>query len=317
MATTTNLKDVFSTTVTDCFVNQVASHLSEWLKTNKSVDVSTQDLCSAFNVPYTPRSAMAGLPQSAQMGTQMPQVPGYYSGTGGPSPARKGGRKKAPVDPNAPRCIYKFQRGAKKGETCDEVVVGDDQPGGDSYCKSCIKKKTVQNKITSGTGGKSTVQPPVVPGGMVPVPDQEPSGSDSMSIDAVPLGPDGMYRDVNNGYIIKAYPDGTLVALSIEDNGVQRPLTDDERKKAQTMGLSVVNEEAPASSGTTVPTIPTIPTNSAQSSAPVPQVPAQSSAPVQQVPSQVPQVPQAVTNSVPQVVPQVPNVPQVPQVSGP
>lgn len=325
---TTTLKDVFSTTVTDCFVNQVATHLSSWLKTNKAVEVSTQELCSAFNVEYTPRPTMAGLPQGANLPTQMPSVPGYYAGTGGPSPARRGGRRKAPVDPNAPKCKYVFQRGNKKGNPCHDPVIGDGQPGGNDYCKACIRKKTVQNRIQGGGSGKSTVKAPSMPNGMVAVPEQPASGGDSNSINALPIpGQPNMFRDVDNGYIIQSCSDGTLIALAMEENGVQRGLTADERKRAQMMGMSLMEEQEVAPVNTAVPTIPTIPTGdpsppqAAQVAPSVPQVPQVPQA-AQVGPSvpQVPQVPQAaptqVAPSVPQAAPapQVQSVPQVPTI---
>ena len=312
MATST-LKDVFSTTITDFFVNQVASHLSEWLKTNKSVDVSSQELCEVFNVPYTPRATMAGLPQSANMAPTMPNLPGYFSGTGA-SPARRGGRKKVPVDPNAAKCVYIFQRGTKKGLVCGEVAANNGAPGSSDYCKSCLKKKTVQNRITSGSGGRSTVQPPIVPGGMVPVADQPATATDN-TINVVPIpGNPDMFKDVNHNFILKRNPDGSVVALSVEENGVQRNLTADEKKTAQVLGLSFV--DSPQAVDQPVPTIPTVPgmtslvpagTQTVPSIPTVPSVP--SATPVQEIPQMTVPVPA----TAPQVVPTIPSIPSVPQ----
>lgn len=280
MATTT-LKDSFSTTVSEFFVNQVASQLSEWLKSNKDLDVSPEEICSAFDIAYTPRATMAGLPQSANMPTQMPNLPGYFAGTGAsPAPGGKGsgrggGRKKAPVDPNAPKCTYTFQRGNKKGENCDEPVAGSGVPGGDKYCKNCLKKKTVQNRVASGSSDRSTVQPPTVPNGMVSVPDQEPADGGDNTINVVPIPGSDLYKEVNNNFILRQDPDGTVVALSVEENGIQRDLTADEKKTAQILGLSFVDSptqsQAPAQN---VPTIPSVPSAEPSSNVPVvPQVP--------------------------------------------
>jgi len=259
MATST-LKDVFSTTVTDCFVNQVSSHLSEWLKTNKSVDVSAQDICEAFNVPFTPRPSMTGLPQAANMPTQMPNIPGYFQGSGASaSPAgRRGGRKKAPRDPNAPTCVYQFQRGNKKGQVCGEQVAQDGRPGAEEYCKNCLKKKTVQNRINSGSSSKSSVQPPVLPGGMVSVPEQSSSSAEN-TIDAVPIdGHNDLFMDLKNNFILKQYEDGSLVALAVEEKGHQRDLTAEEKVTAQALGLCILDTPSPAPAVQSVPTIPTV-----------------------------------------------------------
>jgi hypothetical protein len=291
------LKNVFSTTITDFFVNQVASQLSEWLQNNKDVDVTAEELCSAFGLTYTPRTNMAGLPQSASMPTQMPNLPGYFQGTGA-SPAAEGksgkgsgrggggGRKKAaPADPNGPKCIYSFQRGNKKGGVCGDAVAGPGTPGGDEYCKNCLKKKTVQTRVTTGSGGRSTVQPPVVPNGMVSVNDDDDEDEDGdvntgtdNTINVVPIqGSSNMFKELNHGFILRQEHDGTVVALAVEENGVQRNLTADEKKTAQSLGLSFVDTPQKGSTTQSVATIPTVPTGVPSHTIPtipsVPQVP--------------------------------------------
>jgi hypothetical protein len=248
---TTTLKDSLPTLVTNFFVDHVSTHLSEWLKENKDLEVTPKEICGAFEVEYNPRPTMSGLPQSAHMTTQMPQVPGYYHGTGGPSPSKRGGggRKKAApaaaVDPNGPKCKYTFQRGGKKGTECGEPCAGDDQPGGNEYCKTCIKKKTVMNRVQTGSNGKSTVNPPTIPGGTVQIPDEEDDDNNNNTINAIPIEgeEEGMFRDTDNGFIIKSQDDGNIIALAMEDENGRRPLTADERKKAQKMGLAVLEPE--------------------------------------------------------------------------
>jgi len=258
MATT--LRDALSTVTNDFFINHVSTQLCDWLKTNKGVECSPQEICSVFSVSYTPKSSMSGLPQAASMATQMPNLPGYYQGTGA-SPAPKkstgGGRKKAPSDPNGPKCTYLFQRGDKKGQLCGLPVAQDGTAGGEQFCKACLKKKTVQGKVKDGDGGKSTVQPPVVPGGMVPVPEQS-EASDGNTIRAVPIeGHSDLYKDQDFGWILRQLPDGAIVALSVEENGVQRPLTAAEKKNAQLRGISVM--DSPPQAAPVVPTVPTVP----------------------------------------------------------
>ncbi len=52
-----------------------------------------------------------------------------------------------PVPPNNNKCQHKFMRGPKKDQTCDQPVANTGEAGSDEYCRSCIKKLTVQNKI--------------------------------------------------------------------------------------------------------------------------------------------------------------------------
>lgn len=255
------LTDSLTTSISDFYINHVSAHLSDWLKTNKDCECTPEELCGAFGLAYTPRANMAGLPQAANMATQMPNIPGYLAGTGAsPAPRKGGGRKKAPADPNAPKCIYTFQRGDKKGQSCGLAVAQNGEPGGEDYCKGCLKKKTVQAKIKSGSSERSTVQPPVVPGGMVPVPEQEQSGGGN-TIKAVPIeGQPGMYKDLDTGFILQQRPDESIVAIAMEENGGQRPLTDDEKKAAQLRGLSILDSPvAESQTPESVPSIPTVP----------------------------------------------------------
>jgi len=343
----TTVKSIFSTIITDFYISQCSNHLSEWLKTNKGVNVTAEELCGAFNVPCIPSCSMAGLPQAASMATQMPNLGSQSK----PKP-----RKRTNANPNGPKCIYQFQRGNKKGKICGDSAAQTGAPGSDEYCKACLKKKTVQNKINNGTS-KSTVQPPVLPGGMVAMEkSQQPSGSGT--INAVPIdGYDDLFKDVERGYILKQYPDGALAALSIEVDGVQRPLNAQEKREAQVIGLSVVDSPqqsvqvsqvvAPAVIPTSqvvataaIPTsqgaqvvqpfpvaapvapVPQVIPQAAPVAAPVSQVIPQAApvaAPVSQVIPQlaapVPQVIPQVAAPVPQVIPQVAPVPQViPQV---
>lgn len=257
---TTTLRDTLSSVTNEFFINHVSTKLSDWLKTNKDVECSPEELCSVFSVTYTPRSSMAGLPQAASMATQMPNLPGYYQGTGASPSSKKstgGGRKKATTDPNGPKCTYLFQRGDKKGQLCGLPVAQDGSTGGEQFCKGCLKKKTVQGKVKDGDGGKSTVQPPVVPGGMVSVPEQSDSSSEN-TIRAVPIeGHSDLYKDQDYGWILRQLPDGAIVALSVEENGTQRPLTAAEKKNAQLRGISVM-DSPPQSAVPVVPSVPSV-----------------------------------------------------------
>ena len=254
---TTNLKSVLTGTVADHFINHVASHLSTWLKENKDVDITPEEISEAFDIPYTPKPTFAGLPQAGNIQTQMPNFPRHH----GVSPSKKSERKKKAqaADPNVPRCIYRFQRGRKEGTVCGEPVAQTNEPGGDKYCRTCIKKKTVTNILERKNNSVDTVKAPEIPNNAVPAVDVEPD-NDENTISAIPIpGHEGMYKDVNNGFILKEYEGGTIVALAMEENGVQRPLTADERAKAQYLGMSLLDSPTPDQQGPMVPMIPTIP----------------------------------------------------------
>ena len=265
MATTT-LKDLLSSQVSDFLVNHASACLCDWLRTNKGVECTPQELCCAFGVTYTPRATMAGLPQAANMTPQMPNV-GYMTGvSASPRKATGGGRKKTPADPNGPKCSYQFQRGDKKGQVCGLPVANNGEPGGDQYCKQCLKKKTVQTNVKPGAGGgsKKMVPPPMAPGGMVSVPDQE-QGGDNNTIKAVPIeGHPGMFKDLETGFILKQEQDGSIIALGVDTGNSQRPLTHDEKRQAHARGLGVVDSpqaSVPVVIPGTAPVLPQVPFN--------------------------------------------------------
>lgn len=291
--TSTTLNNTLSSTVSDFFVNHVSEKLSEWLNTNKDVEVSPKELCGVFDIKYVPRSS--GLPAAASAGVKMPDLPGYYSGTGA-SPARRGGRKKKqPVDPNGPKCEYQFTRGKRKGEACGKPVLGGDELGADRFCKACLGKKAVQSKLSSGTVGKSTVAPPHLPGGYVSIPEEDsPSNANTLSV-TMYQGQENMFRDETNGFIIKQLSDGSHVAVGIDDNnnGNVRPMSQEETTLAQSIGLCVPDETPAVSisnNNNDVNVVPSVP-----------------SIPVPQGDMNIPVIPTAIPGGIPGMIPQIPN----------
>ena len=264
MATSTTLTESLSTTVSNFVVTELSNRLSEWLKTKKSVDVSAEDICEALREEYTPSSRMAGLPAAANIPTQMPHLPGYWNGAGAsPAKSSRGGRKKAQVDPNAPKCIYKFQRGKRQNEVCGTQVSGDGSPGSDQYCKNCLKKKTVQSKINTDSTEKSRLAPPIFPNGLVSVPEQGTPDSTENSLNAVHIpGSEDLLKIVDHGFIVRQESNGNIVAISMEESdGTQRPLTEEEKVTAQSLGISIVEgprEPSPVMDAN-IPAIPQIP----------------------------------------------------------
>ena len=241
---TNTLENALSTSITRFFVEQVAQHLSEWLKNNNEVNVSTEELCAAFNITYTPRTT---LPQAANISTQYPNMPGYMTGTGTPPSRGRRGRRNRNIDPNAPKCVYIFKRGNNLGKTCSVVVAAhgpqkDDYvnvAGSDKYCRNCLKKRAVKESIKRGSNDRMMVNPPTIQGSVVEVSEQK-TESNSMELNCMRIeGSANMLKDIEDGFIIENRPD-CLVALEIEKDGVRRPLTSEEKELAQMKGLSVI-----------------------------------------------------------------------------
>jgi len=236
-------KNVFEETVkstVDTFCSTYSNHLSAWLAENKSVECTPEELCEAFNVAFKAPSNR-GVPSGATVQTQMPNLPNYYAGTGVTTPKKRGGRTKKAVDMSLPQCEYKMSRGKSAGKRCENRVLGDDTLGADRYCKTCLGKKAVKNVLEQDET-KSTVQPPVLPGSVVNVPENEEDKNDELSVVAIP-DRDGYFRETKYGFIVQQQEDGTVFSGAIDDNGTERELTDDEKKIATSLGIQIVSSD--------------------------------------------------------------------------
>ena len=233
----------------DGFWSGFSHQLSDWLRENKGVETSPEEICSVCNVPFRPASTPAG----STVTTVMPNIPSYYSGTVSPA-KKKGGRSKKPADPSAAKCEYTMSRGKNQGQRCDAVVANDGTVGSDRFCKACLKKAAVK-ALVEGSSSKSTVQPPHIPGTTVAVSEDASPQSTELNVVQIP-DRDGYFREATHGFIVHQTKEGTIVAEKIDDNGVERDLNDNERKIAVNMGLQVQNKVIKIS---TLPAIPTIP----------------------------------------------------------
>lgn len=115
----------FTTNFNNWLQNELLSHLAEYLKTHKKVDVTLEELKSALQLPSNvPLSEAMGLPKNTML------IPSSQE----PVKGRKG-RKKI-VNANAIPCGYVFTKGKpdKDGKTCgeDSIAYG--------YCIQCITK---------------------------------------------------------------------------------------------------------------------------------------------------------------------------------
>jgi hypothetical protein len=247
-----SVKSVFEETVrstVDNFCATFSYQMSEWLKENKEVDVTPEELCSAFNITYRQPST-PGVPTGASIQTTLPNIPNYF--TGGVSPAKKkGGRAKKEANPNLARCEYVMTRGKSSGNQCENQVQGDSTLGADRFCKGCLKKAAVKAQL-EGAPAKSMVQPPSLPNSSVKVTEESASGSNELQVVAIN---EDTYRETNHGFIITRKSDGSLVTDKVEDNGVFRDLKENEKKIALDLGLQVLHQDSVVK----LPAIPSVP----------------------------------------------------------
>ena len=236
-----------------CYSTQVAN----WLRDNKDVEVTAEEVCQAFDVPFKPVSTTPATPVSAAVTAAMPDY--FAKNEVSSTPKKRGGRTKKTVDVNLPTCSYVMVRGKSSGKQCTGTVLGDGSVGSDKYCKNCLKKAAVKETLEGNTT-KATVQPAVLPGSTVEIPETNVAKNDELQVMPIP-GQDGKFREMTHGFIVEPSSDGSITALAIEDNGVTRDLSSSERKIATSMGLNLVVVE-PVSVPTTlkVAAIPQLPT---------------------------------------------------------
>ena len=259
MSNDKNAKNVFEDTLKTTmnnFCSNYSNHVSQWLSEEKNIEVTPEELCSCFDLPYKPPST-PGI-SAASIQTQMPN---YYANTGAitPSGKKKGGRTRKNVDPNAKKCEYKMTRGKSEGKQCENPILDDENViGGDRYCKQCLGKAAVK-KILEKPDDKPVVKPPTREGDSVSCNDKQKSKPDELSVVAIE-GKPGWFREENHGFIVEQTDAGEIVAHRIEVNGEERDLDEDEKNIAINIGLRLVKKTTLSvnSNGSTIPVIPNV-----------------------------------------------------------
>lgn len=284
MSTDNTLSKCLIQKLTDHVACEVSARLSEWLRENKNVEVTQEEICKVFEVPYKPQV-------SGNIPTQMPNLSKYSVNTN--APKKKGGRRKKVYSEDHPRCIYKYVRGANEGKQCGSYVLMDGSIGSDVYCKACIQKQGVKKLLMSKP--KPVVKPPTINGSVFPV--QEEDEDEVYKINAVKIDEDTI-KETKYGFILKKAGEGNYLAVSVEENGAYRDLTPAEIKIAVSIGLSVVEKDT------------SVNTNSNTNTTEPPMLP-----PSQSVQSQQPQSLQPQAQSQP-VQMSIPDIPQIPQIGG-
>ena len=238
----TTAKAIFEDTIKS-FVGSVSNHLSDWLKTHKDVEISSEEICTAFNVPYQP-PITPGLPSAMGLQGNIPiNMPHYMKGSG-MSPKRRGGRQKKQYDENHPKCNYIFQRGAKAGEKCTAHCLNDGSLGADKYCKNCLGKAAVKKGLEQNPP-KSKVNAPSLEGNVISIESPKSKANEEIVAHEIEDRP-GFYREVNHGFIVFQDSDGSLTTMQIDDNGEVRSLTDEEKTIALELGLNIADNSSPA-----------------------------------------------------------------------
>ena len=272
--------------------------------------ISVDELAAMLQLPIqVTQSSSATVPTHG-----MPSIPGFLSGTGskgisttstsstGITSSRRSSTKKkeeGPVDPKD-QCKYIFSRGkdGKKGTKCVEAAFEF------GFCKSCLKKKTVQDAIVKGGGINNQMGAPNIGVQNSYQASNKTSKPYELEVEEID-NEEGLYKDKKYGFIVRAMPDGTILAIAIESDGPRRPLNSNEKKIATDMSLAVL-EDTVQPNPIQIPLISSV----QMQQQPQVQMQQQPQVPVQQMQMQQPQV----QMQQPQVQMQQPQMPQIPQV---
>ena len=200
----------------------ILPHIIEWYKQNKGAHATSSELMSALTIPIV---------KQTQVQTGMQNLPNFIASK---TPIKKGStrlNKKKNMnipDPNCVPCIYVFQRGDKKDQPCGMSSVENT-----SYCKDCIKKKSVRDQLNK-TG--VTVDNSSKGFGTTFVAPQH--AQRELSVIPIPNRP-GFYEEQEFHFIVEQLSDHTIVALSVKEGKSERPLTEQEKEIAKSRGMAI------------------------------------------------------------------------------
>jgi len=237
--------------MTEVVKQRLLPEIASWLKENKQIDVTVEELSVAIGAP-------------TKAGFQPPSFSGAVVAT--PSPTAKKGHSTAKV--GSPSCTFVITRGNNKGSPCGKAATKDGP-----YCSNHAKNKSVQkaageNGDAAPMGTLSLPNTPIgtrsipngipkppempmigkLPGlngvspGPVPTSSKNPANLDCDQIEIEEDGKDvQVLRDRKHGYIIDSRSGKHVVmAIDPKKDGNPRGLTPDEVTAARNLGLFVL-----------------------------------------------------------------------------
>jgi len=135
-------------------------------------------------------------------------------------------------------CKYVFRYAKRQGEVCGDIC----EPGKD-YCKSCLKKAYVKQMLLENekkinenedTNKKSPIK----------TEKNNDNKKDKTELNDIELvmysANDGLFIETNYNYIGRTLPGDIFLAEKILENDIERPLTDEEKKTANSRGISTL-----------------------------------------------------------------------------
>ncbi|MNK61470.1 hypothetical protein D3C87_806300 [compost metagenome] len=232
----TQFTDIISNFLRENILPTIVDHFINVRKVECTVD----ELVGLLDLPPRTTPSMISsiqIPQSFAGQNRLPatSIPNFST-----VQAVSAGRAKKvkEVDPNAPRCQYKFTRAPNKGRICEKSAVD-----GQRFCRDCLKKKAVQNEIAAEAAGH--MQGPNIPqaGGMMQGFVDNQVKKPEIKVKPFKKFGEGFLIETTYGFVVKKVRENHVVVYCVADEaGNDRPLTMREKQIAQSMRFVVTDE---------------------------------------------------------------------------
>lgn len=128
-------------------------------------------------------------------------------------------------------CVWAASNGKNQGVVCGKQVLL-----GQQYCKTCYKKPSVQRKLQGGGGSKSVVKTTSIFGAKKTTEPPPPRKYNLIPIEELPAH----FYVPSMHYIVRKEPNDTYLVIGCGENKVERPLSEEEKEKALSLGLRVL-----------------------------------------------------------------------------
>ncbi len=218
----------FSDGVAGYLTSQILAPLMMWLEKEKDCKVTVKEMMAALEVPTTSKMSFSS---TVNMPVRMPDL--NAMGVSQMSTSAKRPKKIDSNNSEGTKCEYVFVRGNRKNQRCEEPC----EPG-QNRCKGCLKKGP--GKSTTPLNPSGPPQPAQATGSVPPAVDTR------SEVRVKPLADKANhFLSIDYGFIIQQLPMGALVAVGMDDsNNGWRPLTDEEKKLAESLKIGIVDPKA-------------------------------------------------------------------------
>lgn len=210
----------------------LANHLSGWLCRDKGVSVTPEEILDALNLPVNRKII------PSKNSTPM-VVPSYFKGPGSKSGGKSGSRSKNNTQNDA-KCTYTFTRGVSRGTQCGKVTAGPSIPGGEKFCKACLRKQAVKEHLSTGNDEMDTVLPPTLDNNTSISESNESEKGITLKVIRYTFKENHFYLPEQK-FVIKPLSnhEHVVIGCDYDNDGTITPLTEEEEKIAINMSLCV------------------------------------------------------------------------------